>query len=309
MRFALISAGPNASKLTYLAFYSLAALIGLAMVGLLVKGGPTIVFVAFTLLLAIFLGIPIHERVVQARIKRGLKILKATIVGLENGDRLRFSKPLRLRPIVFEVESRKLWLSGPHYSWSAWVVPRGAYEAKNVHVFGDLSYGIMVDRGGEGGAILPGIEFDEDKMRHIVLLYIPSRQPRVEAAHHTLKSPWGQLVDVTVYEGLGLRGEARLSGGGRASIYLVAELPGSPHRVKLKLADLRSGGAVELSARLAPESPVLVVAHKRSSPRGLARHLTKPLIAGDALRYSLTVVFRRGILRKSVGRVELRIVR
>ena len=76
------------------------------------------------------------------------------MVSLENENELRFSKPLRIRPIAFVVGAHKLWLYGPHYSWSTWIVSRGVYEAKSMHVFEDVGYGIAVNRGGEGGAIL-----------------------------------------------------------------------------------------------------------------------------------------------------------
>jgi len=41
------------------------------------------------------------------------------------------------------------------------IEPRGVYEVKSSHEFDDLSYAIAVDKSGIGGAILPGIEFDE----------------------------------------------------------------------------------------------------------------------------------------------------
>jgi len=41
-------------------------------------------------------------------------------------SKLKFSKPLRLRPIVFETKACKLWrLRGPYYLWSTRIKPRG----------------------------------------------------------------------------------------------------------------------------------------------------------------------------------------
>ncbi len=51
----LIPIGSNIGLLYKLVFYTLAALLGLAIIGFSISGGPIIIFVIFTLLLIIFL--------------------------------------------------------------------------------------------------------------------------------------------------------------------------------------------------------------------------------------------------------------
>ena len=309
-KLVLVRAGPNVSRLMYPVFYGFAALLGLALIGGLIGGASTIVLVVFAFLFVLFLIVPIREHVIQVKIKKALKSLKNIVISLEDENKLEFSKPLRIKPIIFEVKARKSWgPRGPYYSWSTKIEPRGVYETKSTHIFEDISYGIVVNKSGEGGAILPGVEFDEYKIRDIVLLYIPPKQPFIQASYHTLKSPWGQIVEIKIYEGLGIRGEAKLLGGGEASIYLVAELPESLHQVRFKLADLKSGEVTRFLAKPALNNPTLVIAHKKSSLRGLVWHLTKPLIAGNILQYSLVVVFRQGILKKFIEKVELHVIK
>ena len=305
-KLVLIGAGLNVSRFMYPVFYGFAALLGLALIGGLIGGAPTIVLIVFAFLFILFLVVPIREHIIQVKIKKALKILKTIIIGLEGDNKLKFSKPLRFKPIIFEIEARKSWgPRGPYYAWSIRIEPRGTYETKSTHVFEDISYGIAVNKSGEGGAILPGVEFDEHELRDIVLLYIPSKQPFIEASYHVLKSPWNQIVEIKVYEGLGIKGEAKLLGRGKASIYLVAEHPEFLCQVRLKLADLKSGEVTRFSAKLSLDNPIIVVAHKKSSLKGIAWYLNKPLIAGNILRYSLAIVFRQGILRKFIEKVGL----
>ena len=318
----LVRAGLNVSRAIYPVFYGFAAFIGLGLIAGLIVGYPTFLLIVFVFLFILFLAVPILEHIKQAKIKKALKILKAIVIGLEDVSELRFSKPLRLRPIIFRVEASKSWDRGPYYVWSVRIEPRGVFEVRSSHEFGILGYAIAVDKSGVGGAILPGIEFDEPGLRDIILLYIPSKQPHLEPLYHVLKSPWGQRIEIRIQGGPGVKGEARLSGGGRASVYLVAEyretwiktffarkieLPVS-RQVKIKLATLRSGETAWFATKLAPDTPILVVAHKKSSLRALAWHLTKPLIAGDMLHYSLEIVFEQGIFKKFMDKIGLHII-
>lgn len=305
----LVRAGPNVPRLMYPVFYGLAFLLGLALIGLIIGGGPTIVLAVLAFLLALFLIIPVREHLIQAKIKKAFKIMEATITGLEDESELRFSKPLRLRPVIFKVVAYKSRITWPGvYKWSAEIEPKGVFETRVAHVFKDLSYGIVVNKGGEGEAILPGIEFDENKIRDIVLFYIPPKQPFIEPLQYVLKTPRGQVVEIETYEGPGVSGEAKMFGEGKASIYLAAKPPGFLKQIRIKLADLKTGIA-RFSAKLALDKPVLVVVHKKSSLKGIIWNLPKPLIGGDRLHYNLVVVFKRGILGKFTKEIELHISR
>jgi len=319
----LVRAGLNVSRAMYPIFYGFAAFIGLGLIAGLIVGYPTFLLVVFAFLFILFLAAPIPEHIKQVKIKKALKILKAIVIDLEDESKLRLSKPLRLRPIIFRAEASKSWDRGPYYVWSSRIEPRGVYEVRSSYEFADLSYAIVVDKSGVGGAILPGIEFDEPGLRDIVLLYIPSKQPLLDPSYHVLKSPWGQRIEIRIQGGPGVKGEARLSGGGKASVYLVAEYHGTwiktfftkkvelpiSRQVKIKLATLRSGEIVWFSAKLALDTPILVVAHKKSSPRALAWRLTKPLIAGDMPHYSLEIVIKQGILKKFMDKIGLRVIK
>ena len=185
----LVRAGLNVSRAIYPVFYGFAAFIGLGLIAGLIVGYPTFLLIVFVFLFILFLAVPILEHIKQAKIKKALKILKAIVIGLEDVSELRFSKPLRLRPIIFRVEASKSWDRGPYYVWSVRIEPRGVFEVRSSHEFGILGYAIAVDKSGVGGAILPGIEFDEPGLRDIILLYIPSKQPHLEPLYHVLKSP------------------------------------------------------------------------------------------------------------------------
>ena len=297
--FMIVSAGPNTSRLVYLVFYGLAALLGLALIGAVAGGAPAIVVLSFTILFAVFLAIPTHEYLIQSRIRRALRILRNIITDLRGYAELGFGRPVKIRPVVFNVRATRSWAPmGSQYLWSTIVEPESNYERRNTHVFEDRGYAIIAGRGGEGEAFLPGLEFDEPGLQGIVLLYVPSRQPLVKGSRYAYRGPSGETVEVRIHEGQGIRGEARLMGRGRATIYLAARTPGMPRQVRLKLAELRGEGATLFSARLAPESPLLIVAHRKSSLRGIAWHLPKPLIAGDMPSYSIIVEFKRGRLER-----------
>ncbi len=110
----MISADLNTSKAIYSVFYGFAAFIGLELIAGLIVGYPTSLFAVFAFLFILFLAAPTREHVKKVKIK-ALKILKAIVIDLEDGNKLRFSKPLRLRPIIFRVEACKLWNRGPYY--------------------------------------------------------------------------------------------------------------------------------------------------------------------------------------------------
>jgi len=146
-KLVLIGAGLNVSRFMYPVFYGFAALLGLALIGGLIGGAPTIVLIVFAFLFILFLVVPIREHIIQVKIKKALKILKTIIIGLEGDNKLKFSKPLRFKPIIFEIEARKSWgPRGPYYAWSSRIEPRGTYETKSTHVFEDVGYGIAVNR-------------------------------------------------------------------------------------------------------------------------------------------------------------------
>jgi len=121
-KFMLLAA--SSSKLGSLIFFSLAALIALALLGSLVsKNIPVIVIFAFVILLTVFLGVPLHDRYIQAKVKKALKILESLIDDLDEGE-LRFKRPVKFRPIVFRSVGRKIWTShGPSYSFSRQIEP------------------------------------------------------------------------------------------------------------------------------------------------------------------------------------------
>ncbi|MHC1579631.1 MAG: hypothetical protein ACXQTZ_03115, partial [Candidatus Alkanophagales archaeon] len=130
MKFMLLAAGSNMRLLGELIFYSLAALFGLALLGLVVSEGvPVVVILAFVVLLAVFLGAPLYERYVRARVRGALRMLESLIDDFDpTKGELRFKRPIRFRPIVFNAVGRRIWAShGPAYSSSRRVEPTGDY--------------------------------------------------------------------------------------------------------------------------------------------------------------------------------------
>jgi len=151
---------------------------------------------------------------------------------------------------------------------------------------------IAIDKDGAGIVELPGLEFDEAELRNIILLYIPKHPPFINALKHSFNTPWGNIT-VEIFEGRGLSGNFAFSGSGKASIYL-----GVFEWLKFRLISIKNGEVKNFLVRLAPQDPILIVAHKTSSPRAIGRHLVKPFVAGDSLRYCLLVELRRGVLKK-----------
>jgi len=293
-KFMLLATGSNMRLLGSLIFYSLAALFALALLGLITsKEAPAIVIFAFVILLTVFLGAPLYERYIQARVKKALKIIESLINNVDEGE-LRFNRPIKFRPVVFNAVGRKIWMSyGPSYSLSRHIEPIGGYRIGSAYDFGMPSYGIAIDKDGVGIVKLPGLEFDEAGLRNIILLYIPNRPPFINPLKHSFNTPWGYIT-VEIFEGQGLSGNFAFSGRGKATIYLsVSEW------LKFKLISVRNGEA-NFSVKLAPQDPMLIVAHKISSPIAIGKYLDKPFIAGDSLSYCLLVELRRGLVKKSI---------
>jgi hypothetical protein len=275
------------------------SIIILALIGGLLGGAPTIVLIGFFILLILFLFPLIHDYLITRKTKRSSTILSRLIEDL--GDKeLKFNKPLKARPIIYKTMG---WKSASYrYYFNAYVTSKGEYRIDKVHGFEDLSYGVVIRKGSEGAILLPGLEFDEPELHDMVLLYIPFKQPFTEPATLDLTEPGGSSILVRLYGGKGVRGEAMLSGGGRASLYLVARfLKG---HTELKLADLEGRKAVSFSAKLSLDQPVLVVAHKKSSPRAIASRLGRDVMAGDRPQYSLVAEFKKG-LRKFKAETKL----
>ncbi len=120
-----------------------------------------------------------------------------------------------------------------------------------------------------------------------------------------LKAPWGQRIEIRIQEVSALRERPGFLGRKgldipsckhcetwiRTFFTKKVELPIS-RQVKIKSATLRSGKTVWFSAKLALDTPILVVTHKKSVQEPLAWRLTKPLMAENVPHYSLKIAVK-----------------
>ena len=300
----LISAGSELSTVKKIFFYSLTVLLGLSIIGSFAEEAPIIVTIAFILLFTVFQIVPLHDFLSAKRVRKAANILNRLIEEVGNGE-IRFIKPLKARPITYNSIGRIVWAHGPLYSFSTNITPEGGYRTGNIHRFKNLSYGVVIGKRGEGMLILPGLEFDEPELNNTVLLYIPSKQPLIEALTQKFSFLDECKVEVKIYKGGGLRGEAMLSGKRKASLYLATRF--FDEYLKFKLADLKDRTKVNFSAKLFFEKPILIVARKRSSPRAIASDLGRNIMIGDRIPYILLIEFKKG-LRKFKSEVELKVL-
>ncbi len=298
----IVPIGSELSILEKILFYGLAAFLGLSIIGAFVGKASIIVTMIIIFFFVIFLTIPLHDSLTKRKVKKAATILNELIEEVKDGE-FRFIKPLKARKIIYKSTGRITWIRGPVYTFRANIIPKGEYEIGNIHRFEDLSYGIVIGKRGIGYFILPGLEFDEPELRNIVLLYIPSKQPLIEGLTKRFNFFDKCTVEIKIHKGNGLHGEAMLNGKCKASLYLTTRF--FDEYLKFRLADLKNERKVHFSSKLSLEKPVLIVARKRSSPRALAKSLSKNIIVGDEIPYILLIETKKG-LKKFKCEVKLK---
>lgn len=246
---------------------------------------------------AMLFSIPLVNDFMRTRKLRRCYEAIANLVDYAEGGKVKFRRPLKARPILFLSGGGAYAPMGILYRSDTNVVPRGDYRNDLVYSFSGLDYGIAVGAKGEGMVALPGLEFAEPDLEDIVLLYVPSSQPRVDQGRWVFESQVGCRSIVEVAAGAGLRGRIYVEGMCRGTLYLAAKLTENPlvKAVKVKLVDVGYGESKNYYFRLAPQRQMFIVAHKKSSPRALAARIGRNIVAGSLPIYALLLRLGSGI--------------
>jgi len=250
---------------------------------------------------AAFLSYPMIKGLYYERIvKRALRELDKLIQYVYR-DEIVFSRPVTARFILYEAE-------GPlthHYRISSGedtgrgkgtvrLVLGSDFTCSDSFSLRGADYGVAYSRLGLGILYLPGLELHESNLKDIVLLYVSAKQPVMKKSDIVLASPDGCRVHVYLYDCAGICGEALLLGCSRARLYLAVKY--NKYYIKVKLADLIEGEKKTFQLQLAPEEPIIVVAHRKQLelPITIAYAITKKTtLMGNKLQYILLAEFSR----------------
>ncbi len=280
------------------------ALIAELIMSVLLEKSPSAVKVSLMVIMLVLLCKLLYTLRYCMRVKSAVKVIEDCIKDVEDG-KIEFSSPIVARPVICELGAARK----TRFTKKTLLTPQGEFTCST-------SFTISSD---ECCVIytstlyflhLPGLELEDHKLKGIILLYIPSRQPLFKEASFTLMSRRGGLISITIYRHFGLFGKAMLIGEPEAVVYLAVKI--GKARAKFRLTKLRDGECKTFSLQLAPERPTIIVLHRSmlSTPLLILHTIGKPGILyttkiNDNMHYMLLVEFRRGKFRREVISVDL----